>query len=84
MEVKQCSNCIYYKPKLCLLFDELVEGYCRCFMHQKKRYKTGNDKMIDKKYYINVKEIMKPLTRPKCKLSRPKLKPKFNSTNNIN
>lgn len=39
MEVKQCSNCTYYKPKLCLLFDELVEGYCRCFMHQYKKKK---------------------------------------------
>lgn len=32
---------------------------------------------IDKKYYVNVKELMKPLTRPKCRLPRPKLKPKF-------
>ena len=76
--MKECKNCKFFDKRmsLCLLFDELVKDYCRCFMHMKKN-KDGGKKMINKKYYINVKEKMKPLTRPKCTLPKPKLKPKF-------
>ena len=48
------------------------------FHAPKKKKEEGEKKMkIDKKFYVNVKEVMKPLTRPKCRLPRPKLKPKF-------